>query len=380
MEIRKIQDIQKLKNSRDLDKIIIYTKSLKYKSLLQYVLKYSYWALKQHGELIIKDNGPFHIAIKPYKINIYQVNQTVFQFLKDSVELVERDFEMGIIKLKVVDKTPNQNTYWSCGIIYSGNSNEQEQLLMCLNGIFSQNQFYKKESEVLICSPSNADYSFLKSFPENIRVIFFDDHIKNNRFLISKKKNFLISHFKNENCLLLHTRIIFDKNTLNQIPENFDFLAPFVYTKNEFKKKRYLDFLNNGNYDSTRVVKEFYVPRNYKPEKYLKYVKYGQPFIDGGVMIFKREILINNPLNNHLAWFENEDVDLSARLHLNGYLIDYAYNIKAQSITNKVISRSTKYRIANVNFVRNLLKIRYSIKSFITHYIYMLQYQFYKRY
>jgi hypothetical protein len=378
MEIRNIKDIQKLKNSRDLDKIIIYSKYLKYKSLLQYALKYSYWALKQHGELIIKDNGPFHIGIRPYKINIYQVNQIVFKFLKDSVELVERDFKKGIIKLKVIDKTPNQNINWSCGIIYSGNSSEQEQLLKCLNGIYNQNQFNKMQSEVLICGPKDVDYSFLDSFPKNARVIFFDNHLKNKRFLISKKKNFLITHFKNENCLLLHTRIILDNNTLNQIPEDFDYLAPFVYTKNKLEKKRYLDFLNNGSYDPTRVVKELYIPRNYNPKKYLKYIKYGLPFVDGGIMLFKRDVLNKCPLNNNLAWFENEDVDLSARLHLNGFLIDYAYDVQAQSITNKVQSNRLKDLVFNNSSFRNIFKIRYFIKSYFTNIISHILYNYYK--
>lgn len=378
MEIRNIKDLQKLKSCKDLDKIILFTKYFKYKGLLQYALKYSYWALKQQGELVIRDNGPFHIAIRPYKINIYQVNQIVFQFLKDSVELVERDFHNGIIKLKVVGKSTIKNVSWSCGIIYSGNSSEQDQLLKCLSGIFNQKQFYTKESEVLICGPSDADYSFLESFPKNLRVIYFDEHLKYNRFLISAKKNFLISHFKNENCLLLHTRIIFDDNSLNHIPENFDFLAPQIYTTNKFGKKRYLDFLNNGSYDSTRVVKELFIPRNYEPKYYLKYVKYGLPFVDGGIMIFKRDILNKVPLNNHLAWFENEDVDLAARLHLNGYLIDYANDVKAQSVTNKIKSNVYKDSIFFKSPFKYLIELRYFIKSYISNGLSLISYNYHK--
>ena len=378
MEIRNVKDLEQLKSSKDLDKIILFTKYFKYQGLFHYALKYAYWSLKHQGQLIIKDNGPFHIGIRPYKINIYQVNQIVFQFLKDSVELVDRDFDKGIIKLKIIKSTQSQNIFWSCGIIYSGNLSEQDQLFKCLNGIYNQKQFHTKSSEVLICGPCDADYSFLESFPKNIRVIFFDDHMKNNRFLISEKKNFLISHFKNENCLLLHTRIIFDDNSLNHIPENFDFLAPQIYTINTFEKKRYLDFLNNGSYDSTRVVKELFIPRNYEPKHYLKYLKYGLPFVDGGIMIFKRDILNRIPLNNHLAWFENEDVDLAARLHLNGYLIDYAYDVKAQSITNKIKSNAYKDSIFFKSPFKHLIKLRYLLKSYISNGFSLISYNYYK--
>lgn len=378
MEIRTLKDLNRLKNLKDLDMVIIHTKRLKYKGLLHYALKYSYWSLKEEGELIIIDNGPFDIGIKPYKINIYQINQIVFQFLKDCVELVERDFSTGFIKLKVIDKAARHNTKWSCGIIYSGNSSEQKQLLMCLDGILNQKQFHENESEVLICGPNNADYSFLNNLPKNVRVIFSDKYLKNNRFLISSKKNFLISNFKNENCLLLHTRIVLDNNTLGNVPECFDYLSPFVYTVNRFETKRYLDFLNNGSYDATRVLKELYIPRNYDPKKYLNYVKYGMPYVDGGIMLFKKHILQKCPLNENLGWFENEDVDLSSRLHLNGFLIDYAYQVKAHSLTNKVKSSGNINSIGNFMFIKRILVIRYLIKSLLSNTVALITFNYFK--
>jgi hypothetical protein len=380
MKIKSLRDIEKLRTIINLDSITIYTKRLKYKSLFQYALKYAFWSLKDQGKLIIIDNGPFKVSIKPYKISVYQINQTIFQFLKDSVELVERDFNKGKIILKIKKKEQKKTANWSCGIIYSGNTKEKQQLVVCLKGLYNQKQFQERNAEVIICGPSNGDYSFTKEFPKNIKIIHFDNDLKNGRFLISKKKNYLIRQFKNDNCIVLHTRIVFDKNTLDQIPTSFDFVSPMVYTLGSYGKKRYLDFLNNASYDPTRVLKELIIPRNYNSKDYLKKIKFGLPFIDGGVMIFKRDILLDCPLNNHLAWFENEDVELASRLHLNGFLLDFAFNVKALSISNKVNSKSTKYKISDLNFFMCLLKIRYSIKSFITHYMFMLQYHYYKRY
>tara|TARA_B100001057_G_C22871531_1_gene959206 strand:- start:9613 stop:10767 length:1155 start_codon:yes stop_codon:yes gene_type:complete len=377
MIVKNLKDIEKLKNLTDLDSVTIYSKKIKYNSLFHYALKYAFWSLKNNGILTIYDNGPFEIAMKPYKINIYQINQILFQFLKDSITLIDRDFKKG--KIICIINKPNKikSSFWSCGIIYSGKESEKKQLLKCLDGIYNQSQFNDDESEVIVCAPETSSYSFLEKYPaNNLRVVFFDQDNKDRRFLISRKKNFLIKSFKNENCIVLHTRIVFDKNALDNLPCNFEYISPYIYTKNKFKEVRYLDFLNNGSYDPTRISKNLIIARNYPPKEYLKYLKYGLPFIDGGIIISKKSILVDCPLNNNLAWFENEDVELASRIHANGYLIDYAYNVRAFSSSNKVISLADKYPFINHPIFNKLLLYRNKIKSFSINFFNMLSFYF----
>ena len=133
---------------------------------MHYALKYSFWALKNKGILNIIDNGPYDVSIKPYRINFYQINQVIFQFLKDSVKLIRRDFKNGTICLQKI-KSENTPKGWSCGVIYSGNQNEQLALTKCLDGIFSQEIFLKTNSEVIVCCPKKSDTSFFKEYPKN---------------------------------------------------------------------------------------------------------------------------------------------------------------------------------------------------------------------
>lgn len=358
MIIKNLKDVYLLKNTRDLDEVIIYTRKLKYKGVLHYALKYAYWSLKDLGSLKIIDNGPFNIQIRPYSINFHQVIQLTHQFLKDGIELVDRNFEKGYANY-IIKKEINEieNVGWSAGIIFSGNAEEIPLLKKCLNGIFEQPEFNSLNSEVVLCGPMNCDYTFISQYPFNLRIIYIDDIKKNGRFLISKKKNFLIENLKYENNIVLHSRIQLKPNSVSNIPKHFEFISPEVNTIADGQEVRYLDYLIGASYNPTRITTgRIILPNFYKPKNYLKQLKYGLPFIDGGVMIFKNNILKDIPLNANLAWFENEDVDLAARLHLHGYLVDFAPEVKALSNSDKLNRKRKFYR--KFPFVKSMIKFK----------------------
>lgn len=365
-EVKTIKDIEKLRSFHDkFDCVTIYTKKIKYIGVLHYAIKYAAWSLKKKATLLIKDNGPYEVLIRPYLISIYQVNQCVHQFLKANVKTIKTDFKNGILEYKVnFEVSHDLNIGWSGGIIYSGNSSEIELLNKAVRGLYSQEEFNKSNSEIVICGPSNGDYSFLSNYPDSLRVVYLDDVSKDGRFLISKKKNFLINNLKFENCILIHSRIQFEPNTLKNLNTNFEFISPQVNLIEGDVKKRYIDFNHMGSYDPTRITVGKLVSSNYKPHCYLNKLKYGQVYIDGGCMIFKRSILIKIPLNNNLAWFENEDVELASRLHNSGYLIDYAFNVLAISNTNKSKVNSYKKKLSTITSLHIFLVIFRYFKLF----------------
>ena len=79
------------------------------------------------------------------------------------------------------------NEGWSGGIIYSGKSSEIKLLNKAIEGLYSQEVFNKTNSEIVVCGPSNGDYSFLSNYTDSLSVVYLDDVSKDGRFLISKK-------------------------------------------------------------------------------------------------------------------------------------------------------------------------------------------------
>jgi hypothetical protein len=379
-EVKTIKDIEKLRFFHNkFDCVTIHTKKIKYRGVLHYAIKYAAWSLKKKATLLIKDNGPYEVVIRPYLISIYQVNQCVHQFLKANVKPIKTDFDNGTLEYEVnILNSNNQDKGWSSGIIYSGSSSEVELLNKSIIGLYNQEEFNKSNSEIVVCGPSNGDYSFLSEHPNSLRVIYVDDVSKDGRFLISKKKNILINNLKYENCILIHSRIQFEPNTLKNLNTNFEFISPQINIIEGDIKKRYIDFNHMGSYDPTRITVGKIVSSNYKPYNYLNKLKYGQVYIDGGCMIFKRSILMKIPLNNNLAWFENEDVELASRLQNGGYLIDYAYNVLAISNTNKTKGNPYKKILSKIYFLQILLLFYIYIKSFFVNYYNRLTYFLFK--
>ena len=81
-EVKTIKDIEKLRSFHNkFDCVTIHTKKIKYQGVLHYAIKYAAWSLKKNSTLLIRDNGPYEVVIRPYLISIYQVNQCVHQFL-----------------------------------------------------------------------------------------------------------------------------------------------------------------------------------------------------------------------------------------------------------------------------------------------------------
>lgn len=375
-EIKNLKDIETLKYSiKKFDSIVIFTKKIKYRGVFHYALKYAFWHLKENGKLLIYDNGPYEILIRPYLFSVYQVNQCVHQFLKSEIKTLKTDFKRGILEYKKKSKEDkNINEGWSAGIIYSGNSNEIELLNNALKGLYKQDEFGLINSEIIICGPTSGDYSFLSQHKDNLKVLYIDDVNKDGRFLISKKKNFLISNFKYENCLLIHARIEFEPNSLKKLDTNFEYVSPQINLQISNTKKRYLDFCHMGSYDSTRITRGKIVSSNYKPSNYLSNLKYGLPYIDGGCMIFKKSILLHIPLNENLAWFENEDVELASRIHNAGYLIDYAYKVKAISNTSKSKGSSVKLYLTRIHPFSKVINLYTTVKISLTNNFYFLKY------
>jgi hypothetical protein len=379
-EVKTIKDIEKLRFFHNkFDCVTIHTKKIKYRGVLHYAIKYAAWSLKKNSTLLIKDDGPYEVIIRPYLITIYQVNQCVQQFLKASVKTIKTDFDNGVLEYEVNILNLNyQDKGWSGGIIYSGNSSEIELLNKSIRGLYNQEEFNKSNSEIVVCGPSNGDYSFLFNYPDSLRVVYIDDVSKDGRFLISKKKNFLINNLKYENCILIHSRIQFEPNTLKNLNTNFEFISPQINLIEGNIKKRYIDFNHMGSYDPTRITVGKLVLSDYKPSNYLNKLKYGQVYIDGGCMIFKRSILIKIPLNNNLAWFENEDVELASRIHNGGYLVDYAYNVLAISNTNKTKVNPYKKILSKIYILHVLLLFYSHLRTFCTNYYNRLSYFLFK--
>lgn len=359
----KLKDLKSLIEIRHksyfYDEIIIYTKYLKYLGLLPHSFKYAIWALKEKGKLVFHDDGPINVTIKNYQINFYQVVQAFRIYLSQDTEDVNVDYKnktISCVKIKKNNKYLKVERKWSFGIIFSGNESENSQLLCCIKSINDQG-LKRDQFEIVICGPSDTNYDFISEVVDNTRILYFDDvYDEDGRFLISRKKNYLINNLQNDNCIILHSRILFDKNQLEKIPVSFDFLTPRVLLSTNHSMEQYIDYKIGTSYDPTRIVSGITPNFHYKRESYLFHLRWGYAFGDGGIMIFRKSVLNEVPLNEKLGWFENEDLQLCSELHSAGFLIDYIPEVITFSRTNKrIVNPNSDYNRLIKPHIPNLL-------------------------
>ena len=353
--ISSIEDINKLRNQYNTyAHIIIDSKKIKYKGVFRYALKYAFHALILEGELNIIDDPHTSFTFEKGKMKFWQIRLETFNVLSDYTQTIYLNDNEGIIKLKKTYEYP-EPTGISFGIVFSGHKEDEVMLNEVLISISKIENLQSTPYEVIICGPSDFNVKTLKQRFEKlvIRYLFFDIPQNEFRIPICKKKNFIYLHSTYSTLVISHTRITFPVNFLNILNVKFDFITPkVVYIKDNIEY-RYLDFLLIGSYDdlyrSPTFIKIF--AGCWVNNDYLYLLKNAAPSIDGGINIFNKNILKEQPYNVKIAWGEAEDVVLSQKLNYLGYLIDYYPFIRCISLTDKV-------NVSKENIFLNLLKYK----------------------
>lgn len=335
--IHSYKEIIHLKNTQSrFDEISIHVNGLKDKNLLRFAFKYALHALKINGEMVILDKaGPFfgtdrNLYWSKYRISFWQVKQELFKTLKNFIDPLLIDEAAGTIVVKKIQSYENFKGI-SFGLLFSGNENELDLLKKTVSSIKKLN-FSNIPYEIIICGPEKSRKT-VDQLIEKINYISYDE--KNIRFMVGKKKNLIFSESKFDMLIISHLRIQFNDSILGLFNRNFDFVTTKIIYHIDNEIYPYLDYVltqaYNVNYkkNSNNIFKKSFV-------YFLQNFKNRVPYVDGGLNIFNKNIVITPPYSNEIAWGEAEDLELSARLFYDGILIDYHDDIISESLTDKI--------------------------------------------
>ncbi|WP_299734777.1 hypothetical protein [uncultured Endozoicomonas sp.] len=345
-----------------MSKIIIYTSFFKKNNLLPFAFKYSFWALAKDGVLEVYDDGPITYESPIKKIPFQKVSQVLNKWLGGFGEILYRDDVSRKIVYKKNASLDNRTSGWSVGIVYSGNKSEIIQLKHCIDSVFDSLKMSGYNFEILVCGPVGGEDDISKG--KNIRYVTYDD--KNQLFFIGRKKLHLVKEMHYENIAVLHTRIILSDFSFKSIPDNFDVFSPKVVFRNKNRNFPYLDFNVTAGFEVGVFPKTMPLPIDYNRYDFLKLLKYGLPYIDGGLFFCKKSIYLKQPINLNLLWGEAEDVEWCARLYSNSVLVELLPELTAESSTYKLGMKSLYFPKKIIFFVRRIIRCMTIIRSWFS--------------
>lgn len=206
----------------------------------------------------------------------------------------------------------SSNTKWTFGIISTNidveGRDERSNLNLVLKSIKDLN-IDENRYEVIIVGSNT-----LKADFENKNIIFldFNEHVKEK--WITKKKNIIIERAKFENIIIVHDYVGFDKDWyegFQQFDTEWDVCMCKIYNKDGVRWRDWVLWwcgeapyrieLNNVLLPPNRLLYDDY-----------RFVN-SEMYINGTVIIGKKQYLINNKLDESLVWGQGEDCEWSAR-------------------------------------------------------------------
>jgi hypothetical protein len=301
--------------------------------LSRYIIKELDVVLKVNGKLIVygTKNNTHLSSIR----SISQVKNEISLSLNnryklESIKEYSQQYKLTYVKYKKVNSEYDSIHKWSFGIITNGKNNQKVK-----NLIKSIELQAIPNYEIIICGPQ------IDCKSKNVK--FIDDVIIENdiRPPISHKKNIIISKSNFENIVILHDR----------------YFIPQSWYENMINYGNYFDLLSMPNLDkdNRRVNDWTFFPSlpfqnklKFNPlKKYNYWSNYW--FVQGGVIIGKKNILTENPISEKLYWGELEDVTFSQRLNLNGYF--YYFDKKNYLITDSDRIRGVKDRSSIISIL-----------------------------
>ena len=352
--ISSIEDLYAIKEvSEYYDEITINLNTLKNDGLTRHAVKYSNNALRTGGSMIIHSSPFESYVLKRNKIDFWQIRYEIFASLKDTIEIAEVDAKAGKLFLRKKKHLYNY-TGISFGIVYSGNREEEKQLISSIDTIRQNKELNRIKYEVLISGPTIYDAAaIINEFPSlNIKYVPLDIATYP-RLMICEKKNLLYKTAQYSLVVISHSRILFPDDFVQSVTRfPVEMATPALYFNINGKDYKYLDLAFIGSYQDLQLgAKRSSIAGENIQNDYLHWYRRRVPFIDGGLNVFNKNVIPEPPYNNYVSWGEAEDVDVCNRLFQNGVLIDYLPAIKCYSATCKITGYSSARKIARKLFI-----------------------------
>ncbi len=218
---------------------------------------------------------------------------------------------------------------WSFGIISDGRKNDKVTSL--IRSILEQKI---PNLEVIICGP----YPIPDELSD-IDIIVLDDVLlkEDLRAPTPAKKNKIVKAAKYNNLCILHDRFILPKkwyNNFERYGNYFDVLCmPTIDLHGNRFRVDWMEF----NYPITQIKKQ---------NRSLEYSKWTpEIIIQGGILVAKRNIILEFMFDERLHWEELEDMQLSKQAYLAGAFINVDVNnfVYSDAVNHKTERRSDVY-------------------------------------
>ncbi|WP_345972459.1 hypothetical protein [Sulfurimonas diazotrophicus] len=357
--IKSIEDIENLRfrylQFAPFDKVVIDKAKIKKQGVLRWAIKYAFWNVSSNGSIIIKDSSYDGYTEREIKKDFWQTKRELFKTLGGEVEPLK--LSENEIEVKKLRSSSYSNTGVTFGVVFSGSKSEEPVLINCLESLRKTCEKSPNiPSEIIVCGPSEYSAHHLQEMFKdsiNFHYLQYDAAVEHGRFLIGKKKNFLLQRSSYNVVTIMHARIEVEEDFVNKIfYRQFDMISPQVQGLEDGKLYDYLSYIliRSYNFDASASNP---LSTDYFSEKYLYYMKNYYPYIDGGMIVFNKNVIKEEPFNNKLAWAEAEDVDVAQQCYGEGILIDFYKDIICCSQTVKYRLKPSTLKKINI-FMINL--------------------------
>jgi len=314
---------------------------------IRHIIKESDSLLKVKGKLIVHaTNNKIHSS---YVRSVSQIKSEISLSIKARYHLTAQENTEKVTTIhytKFSSSITNADSManWSFGIITNGSDFDLVKRLV--KSIEVQNIL---NYEVIISGPK------FNSNNEKVKNIG-DQKAEDIRAPICKKKNKIVKEAKFQNLAIFHARYELPNNwykNMKKFGNLFEILIlPTLTHENNFR-------INDWSLYRRRFIAVF-LP---------KYTYFDQDwYAQGGVIISKKRILEDVPLNENLHWDEFEDVTFSNELKIKGYtvyldkenhLLTTSNRIKSKNINSKLMHNLYMMRVIFLriyNFFKNMYK------------------------
>lgn len=319
-------------------KIQIHSKRFRRSGTLRHALKYSLWALMPGGILEIFDSPSAGEGYSTHQYNFWHIRHELFKSIGKDLEIESIDSRQGHLLARKIEENYLGNGI-TLAIVFGGAQAELPLLREQLSSIVNQQPAPTIPVEILVCGPTQFQWHELMDIvgEHRFRYIPFDHSAPFKRALIGQKKNLLLSEAHYDLVALSHTRICYGPGSLAQIQsKKFDAFTPAVMYADCEKMRRYLDYTLIGSYDTAHLDNLPALCASNLPRNIFPYLRNRVAFIDGGLIVLNKKKVRHDIYSDELSWGEAEDIDLCARLHFDGCLIDVDDRIVCYSQTSKI--------------------------------------------
>ena len=287
------------------------------------IIRHCDWLLKVGGQVTFETIflvNPCHMVAWSYCQLRYLMSICLRDHFKCTYTSTNEPIEpqQKLIFKKTTASLPEDDAIdkWTFGICSNGRANERVRAL--IESIIKQNI---PNFEVIVCGPSPYD-----KVPEYVHVVD-DGEIYDKedvRFPIGKKKMLIAKNAKYNNMFIMHDRFLFPDDwyqNMQKYGNYFDVLTPLVQTYDGKGRLASISFINakEGRYTSDEAVTALAnIPMgeidSYRSSEY-------ELYINGGLLVSKRNVYMTCPIPTYLHWVEIEDQEWGRLLKHNGYLV-----------------------------------------------------------